>query len=78
MKTNDEAHHGADDRAQDGVLDDYMDDDDLARELGVTPRTVARWRALREAPPVTRIGRRVMYRREAVKKWLEERETEAA
>jgi hypothetical protein len=53
-----------------GVLEAYLDDAQLAHELNVSPRTVARWRAMREGPPVTRVGRRVMYRRSAVEAWL--------
>jgi hypothetical protein len=48
--------------------------DDLARELGVSPRTVARWHALREGPPRCVQGRLILYRRAAVTAWLAERE----
>ncbi len=57
-----------------GILAEYLDDAQLAHELNVSPRTVARWRAMREGPPVTRVGRRVMYRRSAVEAWLVELE----
>ena len=58
----------------DGILAEYLDDAQLARELDVSPRTVARWRAMREGPPLTRVGRRVLYRRSAVMAWLAELE----
>jgi hypothetical protein len=57
-----------------GVLDDYLSDVELAQELDVSPRTIARWRAMREGPPLTRVGRRIMYRRSSVRLWLEGRE----
>lgn len=52
------------------VLSAYLDDRQLAAELQKSPRTIARWRRLREGPPVTRVGRRVLYRRTAVAEWL--------
>jgi len=57
-----------------GLLDDFLSAPQLASELGVSPRTVQRWHRLREAPPVTRIGRRVYYHRSAVEQWLRSRE----
>ena len=61
---------GADEDVKDPVLDDYLTDTELATELNVSPRTIARWRGMREGPPVTRVGRRVMYRRSSVRIWL--------
>ncbi len=60
------------------VLEGYLTEDELAHELGKSKRTIARWRALDEGPPVTRIGRRILYRRTAVKAWLESLEQVAA
>lgn len=60
------------------VLENYISEADLARELGICQRTLKRWRSLREAPPVTRLGKRVLYERGAVAKWLKSREMEAA
>lgn len=53
-----------------GILDDYFTDVELAAELKISPRTIARWRSLREGPPTTRMGRKLLYRRDAVRKWL--------
>jgi hypothetical protein len=51
-------------------LDDYLTIDQLAAELDVAVITLKRWGALRQGPPVTKIGRRVLYRRSAVQAWL--------
>jgi hypothetical protein len=39
--------------------------------LGVTERTIARWHHFREGPPRVEFGRKVFYRLESVKVWLE-------
>ena len=56
------------------LLADVLTEDEAARELGRCPRTLKRWRDLREGPPFIRIGRQVLYRREAVRDWLVSRE----
>ena len=56
------------------ILEGYLTEDQLAAALGRSPRTLARWRALDEGPPVTRIGRELLYRKSSVKSWLEKRE----
>jgi len=43
----------------------------LAKALGVTERTIARWHHFREGPPRVEFGRKVFYRLESVKAWLE-------
>jgi hypothetical protein len=53
-----------------GLLDDYLTVDQLAAELDVAPITVKRWQALKQGPPLTRVGRRVLYRRASVQQWL--------
>lgn len=60
-----------------GLLGEYMTADQLAAELGVTVLTVRRWAALRTGPPITRVGRKVLYRRQAVQKWLLKQEVTA-
>jgi hypothetical protein len=52
------------------ISDEYADTDGIAVELGVTARTVVRWRLEGGGPPVTRMGRLVRYRRESARKWL--------
>ena len=58
-------------------LDGLLPEDETARELGRCPRTLKRWRDLREGPPFIRIGRQIFYRREAVRDWLLSRENPA-
>ena len=59
-----------------GLLDDYLTPDDLAAELGKSPRTIARWDRLRIGPPKTVIGKKPYYRREAVRTWMLAQERE--
>lgn len=56
------------------LLDGFLTEDECARELGRNPRTLRRWRDLRQGPPVTKLGRQTLYRREAVRAWLLSRE----
>jgi predicted DNA-binding transcriptional regulator AlpA len=56
------------------LLADYLNTEQLAAELGVATITVKRWAALKQGPPVTRIGRRIMYRRSSVQAWLVKQE----
>jgi predicted DNA-binding transcriptional regulator AlpA len=53
-----------------GILDDYMGEAECAKELGVAQITLARWRVERRGPPVTKIGRRVFYRRASIQDWV--------
>jgi excisionase family DNA binding protein len=46
----------------------------LAEYLGITLRSLDRLDVRREGPPRVKIGRRVLFRREAVEAWLQERE----
>ena len=64
------------DRADAGILDEYLDGDEgLGREIDKAPRTIARWRSEGQGPPVTRLGRRILYHRDDVRKWLREQAT---
>ena len=49
---------------------EYLTAESLAKNLGVSVRTLARWHALRTGPAMTRVGRMVLYRRESVSEWL--------
>lgn len=60
------------------LLGGWMEADEVARALGIAPDTLKRWRMLGTAPPGVRLGRRIVYRRDAVRKWLREREGRAA
>ena len=57
-----------------GLLDGWLTDAELARELHRDKRTIQRWRRLGAAPPSMILGRERRTRREAVAAWLRERE----
>ena len=52
------------------LLAEYMTPTQCAAELCIDKRTLERWHRLRQAPPRTNVGKCVLYRREAVAKWL--------
>lgn len=52
------------------ILDGYLRRDELAKQLGVSPRTIDRWHTCRSGPPRITIGRTVLYSLESVKQWL--------
>ncbi len=56
------------------LLSDFLEQDEAAAELKVCERTLDRWRRLGEGPPITKLGRRVLYRRESLQVWLRTRE----
>ena len=54
-----------------GLLGGWISRLDLALELGVTVDTLRRWDAQRFGPPCVRAGRKVFYRRDGVRDWLQ-------
>jgi hypothetical protein len=56
------------------ILADYLPRPKLAKQLGVSTRTLDRWAALRTGPPVTYIGASPHYSTESVRSWLKSRE----
>ena len=58
----------------DSVLAEYMTRDELAKQLDRCARTLDRWSSLNLGPPRTILGRRVLYRRQAVAEWLRAQE----
>ena len=56
------------------LLEDYLSENELAKQLKKTPRTLQRWRRNRIGPPHTPMGRDIYYRREAVLEWLRARQ----
>ena len=71
----------ADDAAPDvdtGLLVGWLNRTDLARELTLSVDTLQRWETRRVGPPCVRVGRKVLYRMEAVRDWLREQETRKA
>lgn len=58
------------------ILDGKLTEHQLAQELGYNIRTIRLWRAARKGPPYFQLGRRIMYRRAAVERWLQSLEQE--
>src|SRR5438132_1786957 len=56
------------------LLEDFVRREWLARELGLSPRTISRWESLRKGPPRIAIGRTILYNIESVRAWLRSRE----
>lgn len=56
------------------LLADFLTQDQAAAELKVCERTLDRWRKLDEGPPITKLGRRNLYRRSSLQAWLQRRE----
>ena len=61
-----------------GLLTGWLDRADLARELTLSVDTLQRWETRRMGPPCVRVGRKVLYRMEAVRDWLREQEASKA
>lgn len=55
------------------ILQNYYTPDELAKELGVAPRTLDRWISLGEAPDATMVGRKRLFHRDEIDKWLRAR-----
>lgn len=51
-------------------LDDFHTPEGLAAQLRICLKTLERWRVLGQGPRITKIGRRVYYRKSAVAAWL--------
>jgi len=56
------------------LLADFLEQKEAAAELKVCERTLDRWHRLGEGPPITILGRRVLYRRASLQAWLRARE----
>ena len=61
-----------------GLLVGWLNRIDLARELTLSVDTLQRWETRRVGPPCVRVGRKVLYRMEAVRDWLREQEVRKA
>lgn len=61
-----------------GLLTGWLNRTDLARELTLSVDTLQRWETRRMGPPCVRVGRKVLYRMEAVRDWLREQEARKA
>ena len=72
------ASEGAAPEVDTGLLIGWLNRTDLARELTLTVDTLQRWETRRMGPPCVRVGRKVLYRMEAVRDWLREQEVRKA
>ena len=61
-----------------GLLTGWLDRANLARELTLSVDTLQRWETRRMGPPCVRVGRKVLYRMEAIRDWLCEQEARKA
>lgn len=57
-----------------GLLTGWLNRAELARELSISVDTLQRWETRRIGPPCVRVGRKVLYRKDAVREWLCEQE----
>jgi predicted DNA-binding transcriptional regulator AlpA len=62
---------------QTDILKDYISREDLADKIGKSVKTLVRWELDGKGPPVTRIGRDVLYRIPSVEAWLKAQERAA-
>jgi hypothetical protein len=60
------------------VLEGYISDSDLARQLHRSVRTLQRLAATSSGPPRLKIGRSVYYKIESVRAWLAQQEKKPA
>ncbi len=58
------------------VLEGFLRREELAQQLGCSPRTIDRWQAMRQGPPRVCIGRTILYNIESVREWLRSQEEE--
>jgi hypothetical protein len=56
------------------ILEGYLSEADLAKQLNKTERTLQIWRQRREGPAWTKIGKSVFYGIDAVRSWLKSQE----
>jgi predicted DNA-binding transcriptional regulator AlpA len=49
---------------------EYLDKTALCAGLGISTRTLDRMEVARTGPPKTKIGKRVLYRKDSVRVWL--------
>lgn len=56
------------------VLAGHISPDQLAEELDVSPRTIARWESERIGPPRVLVGRRPYYSIRGVRHWIASQE----
>lgn len=58
----------------DFTSEEYVDRETLASALNIHVRTLDRWHLERRGPPRITVGRRILYRADAVREWLKANE----
>lgn len=53
------------------ILEGYLRPKDMAKQIGISTRTLARWQVRRIGPPRIVVGRQIFYRLASVYAWLE-------
>jgi excisionase family DNA binding protein len=51
-------------------MKDFVTTEELAERLRTSPSTVRYWRHIGYGPPSFKVGRRVLYNREGVERWI--------
>ncbi len=65
-------------QAKPTLLSGWISRGELAAELGVSVDTLGRWAARGTGPKCVRAGRKVLYRRAVIQRWLEDQENPPA
>jgi hypothetical protein len=60
------------------ILKDYLSREQLAADIGKSVKTLVRWELDGRGPPVTRLGRDVLYYIPSLQKWLRQQEEQSA
>ncbi len=60
------------------LLDDYLTREEVAAELRVSVSTMQRYETERRGPPCFLLGKRTLYSRDGVKRWLQAKADEKA
>lgn len=55
-------------------MNEYMNTAEVARETGINAGTLRYWRSTNQGPPSFSLGKRVVYRRSELEKWIAEQE----
>lgn len=56
------------------LLDGWLSRERVAAEIGVSVDTLARWERRRIGPPCAKLGRKILYRADALRAWMLARE----